>query len=135
MKMLNKKLLSALLFLILLAPQTMAQTVSDFTAVIDGSSIILSWKSGSEVNLSDYCIQRSFDGRNYYDISVIKPEGNNHNYRYTDQDLYKEAFRTYYYRIELRMKRGPVQYSQTREVTLSFSGIQRTWGSIKAMFR
>ncbi|NQT35745.1 hypothetical protein HQ587_11185 [bacterium] len=112
-----------------------AQVLDEFTAVVDGHNVVLEWSNNAENDVTKYCIQRSFDGRNYYTISNLLPEGNGHTYQYIDDSLYKNNIRTFYYRIEVRHNGGRSLFSRTREVTLSFSGILRTWGSIKAMFR
>ena len=115
--------------------QVSADAIRDFSAVAEGNTVTLQWTSNSESNIVEYRLQRSFDGRNFYDLSTIEPEGSGHTYRYTDNDLFKNEVRTFYYRIEIRLNNGQSQYSRTERVTLSFSSIHRTWGSIKAMFR
>ena len=129
-------------FLILMLAVTLAtfsvvnaQVLEDFTAVVEGHSVALEWTNNSESNVTKYSVQRSFDGRNFYTISNLQPEGNGHTYHYIDDNLYKNNIRTFYYRIEVCQNGGRSLFSRTREVTLSLSGILRTWGSIKAMFR
>ncbi len=112
-----------------------AQALDDFTAVVDGHSVVLEWTNNSENSVDKYCVQRSFDGRYFYTISDLQPEGNGYTYSYIDDDLYKNILRTTDYRIEVSPNEGRSLFSRTMEVTLSFSGILRTWGSIKAMFR
>ncbi len=41
----------------------------------------------------------------------------------------------FYYRLKIVDNDGTVRYSPVSEVLLSFSPVQHTWGSIKAMFR
>jgi len=45
-----------------------AQVLDEFTAVVDGHNVVLEWSNNAENDVTKYCIQRSFDGRNYYTI-------------------------------------------------------------------
>ncbi|MDP8239597.1 MAG: hypothetical protein P9X24_10955 [Candidatus Hatepunaea meridiana] len=127
----------SLLITVLLAPTSFvnAQTIKDFDVVADGRNVLLEWTSNGENQVNEYRVQRSFDGRNFYTISDLEPVGSGHTYQYIDNDLYKNKLRTFYYRIEVCQNGGRSQFSWIEEITLSFSGILRTWGSIKAMFR
>ena len=124
-----------ILVLLLQASPVVAQVLESFTASVEGHSVELEWTTSSERNVVEFCLQRSFDGRNFYPICEMEPTGAGHTYNYIDNDLFKGNTRTFYYRLEIRHAGGHKEYSQTREVTLSFSGVYRTWGSIKAMFR
>jgi hypothetical protein len=119
-----------------LTPQiAQAQAIGDFNAIASGQSVYLQWTSSSETEALEYRIQRSFDGIRFHDIHSIALQGSRHTYYYTDSDLFKSAQQTYYYRIAIVKRDSSFLYSVTQEVSLSFSGIRRTWGSIKAMFR
>ncbi len=133
---LNRSFIHLFLLVILLqASPAIAQALESFTATVDGHSVKLEWTTNSERGITGFQLQRSFDGRNFYTICKMEPAGIGHTYRYIDNDLFKDDTRTFYYRLEIRRTGGHKEYSQTREVTLSFSGVHRTWGSIKAMFR
>jgi hypothetical protein len=113
-----------------------ARIIEEFTAESLDRSADLEWTTGSENGVSEYRLQRSFDGRTFYTIHEVTPgSGVNHTYQYVDDDLFKTQVRTFYYRVEVSMNTGNSEYSSTENVTFSFSGIIRTWGSIKAMFR
>ncbi len=118
-----------------LAGSLNAQVLVEFTANSRDNSAVLEWTSADEQGIVEYRIQRSFDGQTFHTVDRVMPKGNSSSYRYVDEDLFKERINTYYYRIEVSLVGGHSEMSQTAEVTISFSGVHRTWGSLKAMFR
>ncbi len=125
-----------LLALLFAAPLTLhAQVIQDFSAVGAGQEVFLQWTTGHEAGVAEFRLQRSFDGVHFHNISSAAPLGDHHTYTYTDNDLFKGQQQTYYYRIEIAAQNESVSYSDVHMVSLSFSGVHRTWGSIKAMFR
>jgi len=124
-----------LLFLLLIAQPLVAQTLESFTAKAESNSVRLEWKTINEFGVSGFSVLRSIDGKRFYKICDVDPVSAGHTYQYVDNDLFKDNNRTFYYRIEINMSGGRKVYSRTEEVTMSFSGVERTWGSIKAMFR
>ena len=109
--------------------------ITDFTASNEGDFVLLTWQTGVENGVSEYLVERSLDGLEFHEISQLQPLGNNWEYTYEDRDLYKTTSRTYYYRIHASLSNGSSSFSTVESVTLSFSGIQQTWGSIKSLFR
>ncbi len=112
-----------------------AQVIQSFTAVGHGQEVYLQWVTTQESGLASFRIQRSFDGKYFHSLHTVVPVGNNSSYSYIDDDLFKSNLQTFYYRIEIEMASHRVSYSVTERVELAFSGIRKTWGSIKAMFR
>jgi hypothetical protein len=109
--------------------------IATFSALGDGDAVILEWSSGIETGLDQYQVERSFDGLEFFPIADIPGTGSNSTYIYEDHDIYKSSTRTYYYRIRAVMEDGTFSFSSVQSVTLNISGIQQTWGSIKALFR
>lgn len=108
--------------------------ILQFTAEAQEDGVLLVWRTGVEVSLSTFEVQRSMNGTSFFTIANIEPRGSYSEYQYLDR-LMTDSIRTYYYRLKMVDIGGAVTYSETREVTMVFSGIQQTWGSIKAMFR
>lgn len=131
-----KVLLSVLFFLsplsTLLAQDTI---VKDFTATGEGRTVLLEWTTDREVDLVEFRIQRSFDGQEFFLIDQLSPRGDNSQYTYIDNDLFKNNNHIVYYRIEVLLSGKRTQYSPVSQATISYSDIHRTWGSIKAMFK
>lgn len=115
--------------------QLNATVIDDFSGVAQGRSAVIEWTTNSETGVTAFHVQRSYDGESFYTIHEEDPSGDNHSYRYIDNDLFKNSIRTFYYRIGVRCADGQIEYSPIEDVTFSLSGILRTWGSIKAMFR
>lgn len=110
--------------------------ITSFTVTANGDEAILEWESGKELNLVKYKIERSSDNQNFTPVHDVFPRGDNSRYRYVDENPLKfSSHRIFYYRIKMLFADGSYVYSETKSVSLSFSGLQETWGSIKAMFR
>lgn len=136
MKDFRKKILTAFLVLALFAGLVWAPgIINNFNAFAEDDYAVLEWDSGSEAGLSSFQVERSLDGLQFLNLASLPPQGDNSPYRYEDHDIYKSSNRTYYYRIRAQMENGTSSLSSVQSVTLSFSGIQQTWGSIKALFR
>lgn len=127
-------LISAWLVLILWSP-SIGQVITEITGESSNDQAILEWTTGSEIEVVEFKIQRSFDGVEFHTVKYVEPVGSRHTYRYIDDDLFKERLHTYYYRIETVLSGNRSELTRIIEVILSFSTIRRTWGSIKAMFR
>jgi hypothetical protein len=125
-------------FLLLGATVLQAQNVIySFTARAVGDAyILLEWKSASETGLATYKVERSLDGSSFAPIADMQPKGDNSTYQYEDHSVIGgDGSRVYYYRIRALMTDNTSIFSPVQSVTLNFSGIQQTWGSIKALFR
>jgi len=112
-------------------------------------AIVLEWQSGSEEGVKSYTIERAeVNSTDFKELSTLTSTGNNSSYRYRDvainsmvqsggvannpkvplADLFK-------YRLKMNYDKEVVSYSQTISVTRPSSGVKRTWGMIKEMFR
>lgn len=112
-------------------------------------AIVLEWQSGSEDGVKSYVVERAeVNSMDFSELSTIISTGDNSSYRYRDAainsiaqiggtaqnpnvplaDLYK-------YRLKMNYDKEVVSYSQTISVTRPSSGVKRTWGMIKEMFR
>jgi hypothetical protein len=77
---------------------------------------LLSWKVANEVNNKLYSVERSQDGRNFNEITVISavPGSNEKTYHYTD---YMPGEGIVYYRIKQVDKDGRFSYSGIQKIT------------------
>jgi hypothetical protein len=111
--------------------------VFDFSVDNVGDDVKISWRTTDEINVSSFVIQRSpvkYD--NYSDITSFSPKGNNSSYSYTDDTAYKTSDVIFKYKLQINTASGAEPtYSQVKTVVQNISGVKRTWGSIKAMFR
>jgi len=125
--------LSVFLFLISTA---LAGALLDYFHVRNqGDDAIIEWKTSQETNVKDFVIQRRGAQSQFSDIATVVPHPDNPLYSYTDKSVYKANDYLFVYRLKIVDNDGQVSYSDQASVSLSISGVKRTWGSIKAMFR
>jgi hypothetical protein len=113
-----------------------AVELTDFRVfpVVDHSQ--LQWSTGVEDNFQMFVIERSADARNFFTVGQVNAKGSYSQYDFSDTSPLDQAnSRLFYYRLKMVDRDGTYRYSDVREVALSFSAVQHTWGSIKAMFR
>jgi hypothetical protein len=101
----------------------------------EGDYVVLKWSTGSEEGLIDFVIERSTPGSPWIEIETIPPQGNNSNYSYVDKTAYKANDLAFIYKLKIRAKDVKDHYSNEATAYPKLSGVKRTWGSIKAMFR
>jgi hypothetical protein len=101
----------------------------------EGDDVRLEWKTGEESNLQHFIVERKTPQNSYSDIATIQPKGSNSYYYYVDQSAYKSNDMVFIYRLKIVETNGQVSYSAEVTVSHNVSGVKRTWGSIKAMFR
>ena len=101
----------------------------------EGDDIRLEWKTREEVDLQNFKIERKTPQNSFVEIATIQPKGNNSYYSYLDQSAYKASDLIFVYRLKIVDTNGQTSYSNEVTVSHSVSGVKRTWGSIKAMFR
>lgn len=131
-----KMKLSYLLLLILITTAVFAGTFLEyFQGRSEGEDIRLEWKTREEVNLQHFKVERKTPQSSFVDITTIQPKGNNSYYTYLDQSAYKPNNLLFIYRLKIVDTNGQASYSNEVSVSHSVSGVRRTWGSIKAMFR
>lgn len=101
----------------------------------EGEDVRLEWKTSEEVNLHNFIIERKTPKSSFVEIATIQPKGDNSYYSYLDQSAYKTEGMVFIYRLKILDNDGSISYSSEVTVSHSVSGVKRTWGSIKAMFR
>jgi len=109
--------------------------IIEFDAYSLGDRCQLVWRTGREVNLQTFIVERSSDGSTFAQVASIEPEGSNSTYQYTDTSPLAQSSRIFFYRLKILDRDQSFAYSVVREVSLIFSALRHTWGSIKAMFR
>ena len=111
------------------------QTVTYFSAKSDGGNVRVDWTSSNESDVNHYSLQRKSPGTSYIEIASIQPKGNNSSYTYEDQSLYKAQDVLFTYILVTINRTKSNESTSAVSVSPNISGIKRTWGSIKAMFR
>lgn len=107
-----------------------------FQANSDGVNVTLHWISDDEANVAQYEIERrsGTDGA-FVTLGSVDVKGSSL-YEFVDNTAFKKTATLYQYRIKIVYSNGtPPTYSNNLTVSHTVSGVRRTWGSIKSMFR
>ena len=112
------------------------------TAKSDGKVITIEWRPSIEKGIRSYELERSSSGEGFRSIAIIEPKGAQSTYRYIDENALMKGGnnerilgKIYSYRIKVIAYDNSASYSNIVSVSHSVSGIRRTWGMIKEMFR
>ena len=114
------------------------------TAKSDGKTITIEWKSAAETGITRYEVERASTDQQYRYIAQIDARGGQNSYRYTDEDAFMKLngenpsvaqLTKYSYRLKYVGSDNSVSYSNTVSVAHNVSGVRRTWGMIKEIFR
>lgn len=125
-----------LIFLILIASVYAGAFIQSITARSDGENIIVEWKTGEESSsLSKFVVERKTPNNGFVEIGTVTPKGSNSFYTFVDNNIFKGNDYIFTYRLKIVDDNSQVSYSSEVSVSHSISGVKRTWGSIKAMFR
>ena len=113
--------------------------IVDFKAEPGKNKVVLKWSTLSESNCKEFEIQRGLDKTNFHKIGTVEALGSSADkkeYTYEDKSVFKATSNTFYYRIKIINKDATESlFDEVVVVTPSVSGVQHTWGSIKALFR
>ncbi|MBI5475209.1 MAG: hypothetical protein HY964_00555 [Ignavibacteriales bacterium] len=108
-------------------------------ATSDGVNVNIHWVSENEQNVLGYEILRSTSpSSGYLSIANLDAKGAS-SYIYIDNTAFKRITTLYCYRIKVKTNNGDNYFPPLNEPPISVdhnvSGVRRTWGSIKALFR
>lgn len=124
------------ILLILTATVFGGALVFDFSAESRSDNILVKWKTTEESNLKNFVIQRKSANGNFVDVDAVHAKGNYSSYEYIDDEVFRTNDAVYIYRLKIVDKDNSNSFSAEIPVAhANVSGIKRTWGSIKALFR
>lgn len=106
-----------------------------FNARSENEDIRLEWRSSEESNLLKYVIERRTPQSTFVEIQSVEPKGSGQVYVYYDKNAYKSNDLLFIYRLKIVDKNNVSTTLAEASVSHNVSGVKRTWGSIKAMFR
>jgi hypothetical protein len=128
----------ALVLLVLFAaPLHAGQLFDQVAAEESGTQVVIRWKTLDESGCTGFYVERSVDGVTYTRLNdtPMTTEGSGHLYTFVDRYVFKQTSRTFFYRVKGLSRHGQSVDSDNIRVELSLSGIEQTWGGLKAMFR
>ncbi len=129
------KLLHILIILFTVTTLFAGAFIQFFNAKSEGDDIRLEWRTAEESNLKMFVVERKTHNNGFIEIGFVTPKGSNSSYVYVDQNVYKTTDLIFTYRLKIVENNNQFSYSNEISVSHSVSGVKRTWGSIKAMFR
>lgn len=100
---------------------TLPVKLKSFDAKLASNKAMLNWVSSAEINFSHYILERSMDGRNYSDVTMVfgnSSQVGDLSYSYSE-DLGKVSSGLYYYRLKLVDIDGSYKYSKVRILKLN----------------
>ena len=108
-----------------------------FSVARAGSEVEIVWSTVSETGVVQFEIHRKTANATDWDIVCVqKPMGVGYQYHWTDETAFKTTDNLYQYFVRAVFSDGSREDTPVdRTVSGSTSGVRRTWGSIKAMFR
>jgi len=123
-----------LLFLLQGKAYSQEYLIQKFYATSLGTDVILNWEVKPGSGISEFIIQRKMNGEpGFQTVTSLNFISNKWVYDYMDQTIFKSSPNTIQYRLTI-LKQGVPYYYDTF-ITLNPTSAQRTWGSIKSMFR
>ena|SRR5210317_1750692 len=106
------------------------------SATPSDNKVTIEWRTGSETGVDQFQIHRSTDDNVFFEIGSLNKKGDGSQYEYVDDNVIFKGSQTFFYKIRATKSNGTlVEESQSLIVNPNISGIYRTWGAIKAMFR
>ena len=133
--MFRKATLPLMLLVLLCATVALSATITLFQATFDGSNVRVTWEVANEAGVQSYELYRKANNEPAFGrLSTMSPSGQAR-YQYLDTDVYRgtQGGGPYTYRLTVRTTTGDQSYTSTLGQTPS--AVQRSWGSIKSMFR
>jgi hypothetical protein len=135
--MMNKKYIY--LFIFLFVSYVLAESIvfNEYNAQPDANQVTISWITKEETDVRNFLVMRSNDNKTTFNsIAQVNKKGPGYEYRYVDENVFFKDSGIIYYRIDAVNRQGSiVEATETMMVRPNISGIFRTWGAIKAMFR
>ena len=109
---------------------------SDYEANPSNNSVLIEWVTKSESGVSQFVILRSLDDKNFGEIDRVESEGAGNNYSYTDDNVLYKDTQSFFYKLRaVRSDDSLIEETQSLLVHPNISGIYRTWGAIKELFK
>lgn len=126
-----------------LSAQAVQITLQYFQAKSNGSAIVVEWKSTVEADVVAYDVERAGADNVFRYVGSVSAKGSNQSYSYTDEEAFGKrdgndgtvAKNYFTYRLKVVTSDKNASYTNTVGVVHNVSGIKRTWGMIKEMFR
>ena len=124
------------LLVLLGAFTALGATITLFQATFDGTSVRVEWEATSEAGVDGYEIWRKANNEPSFTRLNVTPPSGPHRYLFLDTNVFRGTAGNsgpFTYRLTVHTTTGDQNYTTVLNVTPS--AVQRSWGSIKSMFR
>jgi hypothetical protein len=109
---------------------------SEYSAMPANNQVTVSWVTKSETGINKFLIMRSSDDKFFSEVGSRLARGSAGSYSFTDENVIFKEQQTFFYKIRaVKSDNSVVEETESLIVNPNISGIFRTWGAIKAMFR
>ena len=109
---------------------------SEYSATPANNKVTISWVTKSEVDVRKFVIMSSMDDKLFREAGSMMARGSGGNYTFVDENVMFKDTQTFFYKIRaVKSDNSVVEETESLIVNPNISGIFRTWGAIKAMFR
>ena len=126
-----------LVIITLLVTVLFAGTIfEEYSATPETNSVTIKWRTTSETDVVKFVILRSMDDNSFAEVSDVSAKGQGTDYTFVDKNVIFKSSQTFFYKIRAtRSDNSIIEETLSLIVNPNISGIYRTWGAIKAMFR
>lgn len=107
--------------------------VNQYTLTSEGADVLVSWQLQSEEGVKEYRLFRRINEEPTAAHVVTLPATGSPVYTFLDDAIFKTESRVIYYELHVVTQSRVHKFS--RSLSHNPTSVQRTWGSIKAMFR
>ncbi|MGD9898767.1 MAG: hypothetical protein AB7T22_06525 [Calditrichaceae bacterium] len=109
---------------------------SEYSAVPTTDKVTVSWVTSSEEGVRHFIILKSTTDRDFVELKRVKPRGPGTSYDFIDENVMFKSGTALFYKIKA-VGENDTQIEETDSMIVhpNISGVFRTWGAIKAMFR
>jgi len=131
------KILTPILLLLFAVSLAFANFIFlEYSATPSNNSVIVEWITKSESGVSQFVILRSIDDQNFIEIGKVNSAQAGDNYSFTDDNVLFKDSQTFFYKLKaVRSDDTSIEETQSLIVHPNISGIYRTWGAIKELFK
>lgn len=109
------------------APATLPVKLTSFDSRLMASKVVLDWATSEEVNFSHFIVERSANGKDFKDVTMIFTDENSMKFKYSYSEAVNEsASSLLYYRLKMVDQDGSFKYSAIRIIKLNQKNTQVT---------
>ncbi len=120
---------------LLFAQQAHAQSMNlnHFMAKSEGASVIVKWELQDEAGVTEFKLYRKIDQSGEYELVETLQANGALTYTFMDDDIFKNESSIITYELHVLHNGQYIKFYTT--LSHNPTAIQRTWGSIKSMFK